>query len=521
MLKNSYISSRGDCIKVMARGLGGMVQDPSEEIDIEILLESIFDEREAQALREAMEKLLKNDPTQKTLSLIGNKIGEAKLKVLVKILNKSCYLQKLHLYAAFIGDSGAQILSEAFKENESLIELELGLNKIGAVGIHALAKTIQHNHVLRRLFLSFNQIGDSGAQALTTLLEKNSVLKQLYLNENHITSKGAKALAEGLEKNQSLTVLDLGVNPLKNEGVIALAKALEKNQTLQELNLSHNQMSDQGVIALAKALENNETLRRLNLIYNKITEEGIQAMSTALEHNTTLLYMEGIDTHRIKIKSLLENNQLIADTFLEQIKQAKDFIQSHRHREVVNLQDLNQLKNVIQDWNKNAKNFISALEDIAQDSERTGLNKGHKKTIENIRENLTNRLYHLFFNAFEDKLALLSSRYFSKESSEKRNTALGRILYKIWTTFFGSECPDWLNDYREKLTTFQLLLDVAEGKLNYDLKKECNDPLSLFYRAFQYCTASGEMSKIKDCPKLLFTKKKSNKNGDNSVPKKN
>ena len=88
------------------------------------------------------------------------------------------------------------------------------------------------------------------------------------------------------------------------------------------------------------------------------------------------------------------------------------------------------------------------------------LNERYRKILEDIEKNL----HDLLLKAFEDKLALLSQGYFSKESSEERKITLSRVLYEIWISFFGVQCPGWLKEKEKSFTTFCLLLSIAERK---------------------------------------------------------
>ena len=71
----------------------------------------------------------------------------------------------------------------------------------------------------------------------------------------------------------------------------------------------------------------------------------------------------------------------------------------------------------------------------------------YREKLTAIVTDFTNRLHELWLDAFEKKVIALSNEYvMGKESSKERNVDLGRTLYETWLTFWGSGCPNWLED---------------------------------------------------------------------------
>ena len=338
----------------------------------------ISDISENKIFREAVEMLLRNDPVQRKLDLIGKVIGDAKVQVLAAVLTKNKTLQQLNLSGNNIGTAGAQALAlvleknqmlqqldlsqnriqeigaieliHALETNQSLRELNLKDNQIGSVGAEAWAKAIEGNQVCRiisdisenkifreavemllrndpvqrKLDLIGKAIGDVEVQVLAAALKKNKTLQQLNLSGNDIGTAGAQALALVLEKNQMLQQLDLSQNRIREIGAIALIQVLETNQRLRELNLKDNQIeiSDVAVQVLAAALKKNKTLQQLNLSGNDIGTAGAQALALVLEKNQVLQQLD-LSQNRIReigaiaLIQALETNQRLRELNLK------------------------------------------------------------------------------------------------------------------------------------------------------------------------------------------------------------
>ena len=284
MLEGGYVRFLRDCVEVRARGVGGMMEgEGEEEVDFEQLLEEVEDEKARANARDAVKKLLRNDPEEKWLSFIKKKIGFQGIRAVAPALVRNQTVETLDLDFNEIGDAGAEVLAKVLKKNQVLKSLELGWNAIGVKGAEALSKVLENNETLQILELNNNEIGDEGVKELGAALEKNQKLQTLELGNNQIRDAGAEVLGVALEKNQKLQKLRLNVNQIGSAGAKALGKALEKNQMLRELDLHHNQIDDDGAKALGAALKENQTLQRLKLSHNKIGDAGAVALGAALK----------------------------------------------------------------------------------------------------------------------------------------------------------------------------------------------------------------------------------------------
>ena len=499
MLQGSYVVFHRNMIEIKPRGCGGMKRrDKSQtmlphpnllQLDTRghymQLNGNYVNDTDAKAIARTLEK----NQNLQSLELRQNEIGDAGAQALAGALEKSLNLQYLNLSLNQIGDAGAKALAEVLEKKPNLLQLSLRMNQIGESGALALAGALEKNLNLLQLNLSYNQIGDVGARALAGLLEKNLNLQQLNLSNNQIGDVGALALAEGLEKNLNLWQLKLNSNQIGDAGAQALGNALRVNQTLQHLVLWRNQISDVGALALAGALKKNLNLLLLDLGFNQIGNAGAQALGNVLQVNQTLQHLflgrnhiddvEALagaleknqnllqlnieindESLQTQIETLLRANRRIADIFREQTGDLQTFIQLHQNQLITEEENFLSFQKEIERQHEKLETLRASIEELIHQTGRMRLSESYRKKIEAIATDLNS----LLLKAFEDNLALLSKGYFAKESSEERKITLGRSLYQVWTSFFGSQCPDWLKEKGRSFTTFCLLLSMAEGK---------------------------------------------------------
>ena len=442
-------------------------------------------------------KALKNNRGLQTLCIAFNAIEDYGAQVLAASLEENQTLRALNL-GSKIGAAGAQALGAALEVNQTLQSLNLRYNQIGDAGVQVLGAALQVNQSLQRLALERNDIGVAGVQALGEALKVNQSLQSLNLYSNRIGNDGIQFLGAALEVNQSLQSLNLGGNQIGNDGAQVLGTAFKINQSIQELKLNNNQIGAAGAQALGEALQINQSLQSLNLSDNKIGNVGVQALRAALQVNQSIqklnLGRNSINgAGRIALNQILELlrvNQEMAAAFQEQITQVQNFLQSHENDEDILLQNLPQLKELLQKWHTDSKNIIPSLQKIFQRSNRTDLNDRYRKKLKDIITNLSHRLHDLWLESFERKVVALSNKYvMSQASSKERNVELGYALHETWLTFFGSNCPNWLEDYIELLIPFGVLLDIAEGGEKKDISN-LTDARSLFERVLSFNTQS-------------------------------
>ena len=232
-------------------------------------------------------KALKNHPNIKTLWLGQNKIGNAGIKSLIKLLINN---NKITLQIDYNEPPSSE--SDVNENDDDDVKLEIALptepidnyetNFYNLVQIINLISNIHSsdefeqdniapsNYNLLGVKLYFN---DYGAAILSNFLINNTLIKKISFFEetyiNHIGDFGAKAIAELLKRNKTITEFNLLKNLIGDVGAIALADTLKINKTLHILNLSQNKISDEGAIALANALKSNHTLHTLDLSANQ------------------------------------------------------------------------------------------------------------------------------------------------------------------------------------------------------------------------------------------------------------
>ena len=441
---------------------------------------------------QALGTTLQVNQSIQSLNFGNNQIGTGGAQALGVALQVNQSLQSLYLYDNQIGDTGIQALRAALQVNDTLESLNLQHNQIGKVGAQALRDALEINHTLQTLILGINQISDQGVLALAAALQVNQSIQKLDLRSNQIGDEGAKALGDALQVNQSIQTLILETNQIGDQGTQALGTALKVNQSVQKLNLNENEIGDRGALALAETLQVNHTLQKLVLAWNKIKDTGTQALVIALEKNQTLQQLDlngnQIENMRLinRLKTLLQANKQIATTLQKQIEPIQNFLDAHQNEEGILLQNLPQLKELLQKWHTDSKDLIPSLQKILQKSGRTNLNDRYKEKLEGIVKDLTNRLHELWLESFEKKVAALSNEYvMGKESAEERNVDLGYALFETWLTFLGTDCPNWVEDHLQSLIPFGVLLDIAESGEKKDLT-DLTDARSLFERVLSF-----------------------------------
>ncbi len=139
----------------------------------------------------------------------------------------------LNLTGNKIGNAGVKSLARMLKSNTMLQELHLSMNEIGDQGVVALATALaKHNRTLRLVDLEKNQIGDKGVMAMARALQVNSSLEQLFIQRNPpVTHVGEQFLVESVAKIRGLLSLEFGpVRKMAN--FKRLATAMESNHSI-------------------------------------------------------------------------------------------------------------------------------------------------------------------------------------------------------------------------------------------------------------------------------------------------
>ncbi|UOB16523.1 sister chromatid cohesion protein PDS5 [Abyssalbus ytuae] len=324
---------------------------------------------------EAINTILKVNPTLNVLDLSGTNSKDASISVLKPGIQQSQGLKALNLKGNNITHEGLKTLVEALETGgNTLSNLDLGNNGIDAIDKDTL-KTLLGNKTLEVLNLSRNQLGDGGAEAISAGLGANQQLHTLDLSNNGIRNKGIGELAEALKSNTTLCKLDLSYNQLSKAGAEYLKDMLKGNKTLTELRLLGNPnipgeilddiedylnrnrrlellellkkdqpnafvdkngvldfsgitLGEEYISELGKALRGNTTVKELNLNGTGIGPDGIRLLADSLQSNKTLevLHLEGNQIkpegagalagmleHNGVLKKLMLKNNLIGD----------------------------------------------------------------------------------------------------------------------------------------------------------------------------------------------------------------
>ena len=108
----------------------------------------------------------------------------------------------------------------------------------------------------------------------------------------------------------------------------------------------------------------------------------------------------------------------MATLFQQKTAQVENFLESHKNNDGISLQDLPQLKELLQKWHTDSQSMTPSLEEILIRSGRKNLNNRYKSIV----TDLTDRLHDLWLESFERKVVALSNAYvIGKESSKEPN----------------------------------------------------------------------------------------------------
>lgn len=93
-----------------------------------------------------------------------------KITALIKVLNQSKKLDlDGYLDKSRLGDSKIILLVKALEKNRTLVSLNLSFNNIGIEGAKAVAEALKTNQTLTSLKLSGHDVGDEGVKAIQVL----------------------------------------------------------------------------------------------------------------------------------------------------------------------------------------------------------------------------------------------------------------------------------------------------------------------------------------------------------------
>lgn len=179
-----------------------------------------------------------------TLSLAGNRLGDAASIALAGALLCSRGLTNVNLRDCAIRDAGACSLSDYFAINQRIETLDLSWNHIRSRGGVALANCLSQNPALTDFDLSWNGIGQlvdgmrqPGAEEIGGAIAANTNLLRLDLSHNRIEVPGAFVIADGMDRNKTITQLVMDGNPIGQAGGRELLRAIRELGDLRDISL--------------------------------------------------------------------------------------------------------------------------------------------------------------------------------------------------------------------------------------------------------------------------------------------
>lgn len=272
-------------------------------------------------------RVLRTNTNLTTVTLRGSKtVSDKVFAVLVDTLQTHPTLTNLtlrHPPTTAMGKKTLSALSNLIRHSPALTHLTLRENKLNDADIKQLSKVLPKSR-LQHLDLGNNFITDKGVNHLTGALKKNTTLTSLHVHSNQIKKKGAVQLAKFSNQKPTLLDLNLAYNPVSPEGTREVMGLLQRNTHLQSLNLDNLVMED-SLYSLMDLVQNNRTLTELSARHNDFTVEDRQQLKNAFDANPILESLALVlDKNEAFTKQAPEEQaeQLVAAKPLPSVKQA-------------------------------------------------------------------------------------------------------------------------------------------------------------------------------------------------------
>ena len=418
----SFIATSLVDISLQQREITKTFIEREKEVNFAALLNRISDEETREFIRNIVGQLLENDPTKTALDVWKINIGSDGFAILVKALEKNCYLEILKLSCNPIGDEDVAILAKVMKNNQSLQILDL----------------------------SHNSISDKGVAMLAEALRENKTLQSLNLSENRISDEGVKALVQALKGNRSLYFLNLSYNDIRNTGVEALLKLLKRNLIVFSLA----PFSMQGAVgSMAIQWEKRRRLSQFGMINRDIVWDLYQGSRT-------------VEAITKKLQDLKQELYPLDEFFSVAIELASTRCSDYTEKAVEDFETYVSCLHELMQQITILEGMIVWHNRLACCYSGGALSEKRKQVI----ERLPNYLQNLLISEFEDILSVICSKYY--HLYYKRDAALfnapnfdmARDIYKFWTRIFGEECSKWIDNKAPQLITFYQLCALAEGQ---------------------------------------------------------
>lgn len=218
-----------------------------------------------------------------------------------QLLHNNSTIKTLNMCCCGISDGVCKIFAKGLSQNKHIEKLDLSRNEILGHGLLALFQVLEENKcTLLELNLSsnwkYNSLSDVKLDEIedVTILIKNSVLKTLIVSDFCDFSAwfGIK-LFEGLKRNTSLCKLDISGNIIQTHACNLFVNMLSHNSTLTELNINLCEFLELHY-NLADVLLKCSSLKRLTV--DPTMEEILNFQNVKFAQNLTVTKV--VDAHQ-------------------------------------------------------------------------------------------------------------------------------------------------------------------------------------------------------------------------------
>eukprot|EP00211_Chloroparvula_japonica_P000922 CAMPEP_0119140002 /NCGR_PEP_ID=MMETSP1310-20130426/28493_1 /TAXON_ID=464262 /ORGANISM="Genus nov. species nov., Strain RCC2339" /LENGTH=999 /DNA_ID=CAMNT_0007131329 /DNA_START=99 /DNA_END=3098 /DNA_ORIENTATION=+ len=149
------------------------------------------------------------------LDLSHNRLTDDSVFALADLIREQKFknLSKVDLSGNIVSDKGASAFIGALAEvGANFVDLDLANNKLTDAVIPDVLRLLENNSNVKNLNLQGNDIGDEGATALAEGLRENLNVAKVDLSSNQLSSAGAGAWSTCMKTNKVLVSLNLSDN---------------------------------------------------------------------------------------------------------------------------------------------------------------------------------------------------------------------------------------------------------------------------------------------------------------------
>ena len=269
-------------------------------------------EGDSEAVGCAIERMLNENRTLKSLNLSGCNVTDLIVKNILTGLTKNTSLVTLDMTSPKLSGSCAVSLFQQMTTRPTLSRVNVGEVDVLGVGRVKMdtgslwcvvGDMIPENCVeffralnnsgLKISTLNVHDLTDQTAEHFAVGMAESQSVQTLKLKLNSISSIGVGSIFRSLQHNTSLEQLDLSGNSQlvvgDSEAVgCAFESMLNVNRTLTLLNLTECGVTSEVASCFAKGLAQNQSVRKVILHSNNIGSAGAVSIFRSLEHNTSL-----------------------------------------------------------------------------------------------------------------------------------------------------------------------------------------------------------------------------------------